>query len=63
MGTTDTQVDLDRTCIDTIRTLCIDAIQAANSGHPGTPIGIAPVTYTLWQQFLRFEQNPFHNPS
>lgn len=48
-------VELDRRCIDTIRTLCIDAIQAANSGHPGTPIGIAPVTYTLWQRFLRFD--------
>ena len=52
---TDTHVDLDRTCIDTIRTLCIDAIEAANSGHPGTPVGIAPVTYTLWQRFLRFD--------
>jgi len=47
--------DLDRQCIDTIRTLCIDAIEAARSGHPGTPIGIAPVTYTLWQRFLRFD--------
>jgi transketolase len=47
--------ELDQTCIDTIRTLCIDAIQAANSGHPGTPIGMAPVTYTLWQRFLRFD--------
>jgi transketolase len=47
--------DLDDLCIATIRTLCIDAIQAANSGHPGTPIGIAPVTYTLWQRFLRFD--------
>ena len=44
-----------QTCIATIRTFCIDAIEAANSGHPGTPIGIAPVTYTLWQQFLRFD--------
>jgi transketolase len=52
---TSTQTDLDTRCIDTIRTLCIDAIEAANSGHPGTPIGIAPVTYTLWQQFLRFD--------
>jgi transketolase len=50
-----TATDLDRTCIDTIRMLCIDAIQAANSGHPGTPIAIAPVTYTLWQRFLRFD--------
>jgi transketolase len=55
MTTAGTHVDLDRTCIDTIRTLCIDAIEAANSGHPGTPIGIAPVTYTLWQKFLRFD--------
>ena len=47
--------DLDRLCIDTIRTLCIDAIEAARSGHPGTPVGIAPVTYTLWQRFLRFD--------
>ncbi len=47
--------DLDTRCIDTIRTLCIDAIEAARSGHPGTPIGIAPVTYTLWQRFLRFD--------
>jgi transketolase len=42
-----TATRLDGPCIATIRTLCIDAIQAANSGHPGTPIGIAPVTYTL----------------
>ena len=55
MTTTGTEVDLDSKCIDTIRTLCIDAIEAANSGHPGTPIGIAPVTYTLWQRFLRFD--------
>jgi transketolase len=47
--------DLDTRCIDTIRTLCIDAIETARSGHPGTPIGIAPVTYTLWQRFLRFD--------
>ena len=47
--------NLDDVCIATIRTLCIDAIEAANSGHPGTPIGIAPVTYTLWQRFLRFD--------
>jgi transketolase len=47
--------DLDYVCIATIRTLCIDAIEAAHSGHPGTPVGIAPVTYTLWQRFLRFD--------
>jgi transketolase len=55
MATADTRVDLDGKCVDTIRTLCIDAIQAAKSGHPGTPIGIAPVTYTLWQRVLRFD--------
>jgi transketolase len=47
--------DLDELSVTTIRTLCIDAIEAANSGHPGTPVGIAPVTYTLWQRFLRFD--------
>jgi len=47
--------ELDDLCITTIRTLCIDAIQSANSGHPGTPVGMAPVTYTLWQRFLRFD--------
>ena len=47
--------DLDDLCVATIRTLCIDAIEAANSGHPGTPVGIAPVTYTLWQRVLRFD--------
>jgi transketolase len=45
--TTSTATELDERCITTIRTLCIDAVQAANSGHPGTPIGIAPVAYTL----------------
>jgi transketolase len=54
MATT-TTTELDDLCIATIRTLCIDAIQAANSGHPGTPIGIAPLTYLLWQRFLRFD--------
>jgi transketolase len=47
--------DLDQLCINTIRGLCMDAIQKANSGHPGTPIGIAPVAYTLWQRYLRFD--------
>src|SRR5580704_12880407 len=41
--------------INTIRTLCIDAVQQANSGHPGTPMAMAPVVYTLWQDFLRFD--------
>src|SRR3954469_23418487 len=51
--------DLDTLCINTIRTLAMDAVQAANSGHPGTPMALAPVAYCLWQQFLRFDpQDP-----
>ncbi len=51
--------DLDLTCINTIRTLSMDAVQAANSGHPGTPMALAPVAYCLWQDFLRFDpQDP-----
>jgi transketolase len=42
-------------CINTIRTLSMDAVQAANSGHPGTPMALAPVAYCLWQRFLRFD--------
>ena len=41
-------------CINTIRTLAIDAVQQANSGHPGIPMALAPVVYTLRQSFLRF---------
>ena len=41
--------------INTIRTLSMDAVQAANSGHPGTPMALAPVVYCLWQRFLRFD--------
>jgi transketolase len=46
---------LDRLCIDTIRTLAMDAVQKANSGHPGTPMALAPVAYTLWQEVLRYD--------
>jgi transketolase len=46
---------LDTLCINTIRTLAIDAVQKANSGHPGAPMGLAPVTYCLWQDFLRYD--------
>src|SRR5882762_8467126 len=49
------QASLDQLCINTIRTLAIDAVQKAKSGHPGTPMAMAPVVYTLWQRFLRFD--------
>jgi transketolase len=49
------QVDLDLLSINTIRTLAIDAVQQANSGHPGAPMGLAPVVYSLWQRFLRYD--------
>ncbi len=52
----DTQ-SLDTLSINTIRTLSMDAVQAANSGHPGTPMALAPVAYCLWQRFLRFDPN------
>ena len=47
--------DIDQLCINTIRTLVMDAVQRANSGHPGSPMGMAPIAYCLWQQFLRFD--------
>ena len=47
--------EVDVLCVNTIRTLAIDAIQKANSGHPGTPMALAPVAYVLWQRFLRFD--------
>ncbi len=50
-----TSQQLDTLSINTIRTLAMDAVQKANSGHPGTPMALAPVAYTLWQQFLRFD--------
>jgi transketolase len=46
---------LDLLCINTIRTLAMDAVQKANSGHPGAPMALAPVAYTLWQQKLRYD--------
>ncbi|HTU43451.1 MAG TPA: transketolase [Bryobacteraceae bacterium] len=50
---------IDQLCINTIRTLSMDAVQQANSGHPGTPMALAPVAYALWQDFLRFDpQDP-----
>jgi transketolase len=47
--------DLDLLCVNTIRTLSMDAVQQANSGHPGTPMAMAPVLYALWQNFLAFD--------
>src|SRR5690349_12874486 len=47
----------DELAVTTIRTLAMDAVQAANSGHPGTPMAMAPVAYTLWQRHLRFDPN------
>ena len=52
-----TNPELDQLCINTIRTLAIDAVQKANSGHPGLPLGAAPMAYVLWTRFLR------HNPN
>jgi transketolase len=46
---------MDKLCVNTIRTLAMDAVQAANSGHPGTPMALAPVVYCLWQRVLRFD--------
>src|SRR5712692_2156595 len=46
---------LETLCINTIRTLAIDAVQQANSGHPGAPMGLAPVAYCLWQEFLGYD--------
>jgi len=50
---TDAAENLDQLAVDTIRTLSMDAVQKANSGHPGAPMGMAPMAYTLWTRFLR----------
>jgi len=50
------ETNLDQLTINTIRTLCIDAVQKANSGHPGAPMGLAPTAYVLFKRFLK------HNP-
>src|SRR5438874_12883780 len=55
--TRDTTPELDRLCINTIRALSVDAVQKANSGHPGLPLGAAPMAYVLWTRFLK------HNPA
>ncbi|NBV65022.1 MAG: transketolase, partial [Planctomycetes bacterium] len=54
-GTPGDVLAIDALAINTIRTLSMDAVQAANSGHPGTPMALAPVAYSLWQRVLRFD--------
>ncbi len=49
------EITIQQKSINTIRTLAMDAVQAANSGHPGTPMAMAPVVYTIWQDHLRFD--------
>src|SRR5918999_440701 len=46
---------IDSLCVNTIRTLSMDAVQAANSGHPGTPMAMSPVAYLLWNEIMRFD--------
>ena len=54
-----TQSDIDILCINTIRTLAMDAVEKANSGHPGTPMALAPLMYVLWTKFLKYNpRNP-----
>ena len=54
-----TGAEVDQLCINTIRTLSIDAVQQAKSGHPGTPMALAPLVYTIWNRVMRFDpQDP-----
>ena len=55
--------EIDKLSIDTIRTLAIDAVQKANSGHPGAPMALAPVAYTLWNRYLRYDPAHPHWPN
>src|SRR5580692_9235781 len=58
-GVSVSQPNLDQLCINTIRTLSIDAVQQANSGHPGAPMALAPLVYVLWNEVLNFDpQDP-----
>ena len=54
-GTPVGTADIDNLAINTIRTLSMDAVQAADSGHPGTPMALAPVAYALWQDVMRYD--------
>src|SRR3990172_10039319 len=51
---------IDQLCVNTIRMLCVDAVEKAKSGHPGAPMGLAPAAYVLWTRFLKHNPN---NPS
>ena len=55
VDSTMTDAQLDQLSINCIRTLSIDAVQQANSGHPGTPMALAPLVYTLWNRVMRFD--------
>lgn len=55
--------EIDQRSIDTIRTLTIDAVQKANSGHAGAPMGLAPVAFTLWNHYLRYDPANPHWPN
>jgi transketolase len=52
---TNTKPDLDQLCVNTIRTLSMDAVQQAKSGHPGTPMALAPLIYTLWNRIMNYD--------
>lgn len=53
---------IDKIAVDTIRILAMDAVQAANSGHPGTPMALAPVLYTFWSITNALEVSATHTP-
>ena len=55
--------EIDKLSIDTLRTLAIDAVQKANSGHAGAPMALAPVAYTLWNRYLRYDPAHPHWPN
>src|SRR5262245_48361728 len=55
-----TKDELDKLCINTLRFLAVDAVEQAHSGHPGLPLGAAPMAYTLWSRFLRHDPSDPH---
>ena len=54
-GLPESRTNIDEICINTIRTLSMDGVQAANSGHPGTPMALAPVAYSVWQEAMNYD--------